>query len=157
VTTRTFAAWVAPAAENLRDSRKRVVEVARSLPEEAWGKPSPLARWTYHDLLAHLAVGDWAFQATLSALLEGKTFDPSLFDKLDETNERFRTERVARPVAELMTEVIAEGEETQALLARLTAEHESTPVGRFTIGEWVTGFSRHDGIHTDELATAVRP
>jgi uncharacterized protein (TIGR03083 family) len=156
VSERKFAAWVAPAAEKLRESRGRVVDVARAVPGDAWNKPSPLAGWTYHDLLGHLAIGDWAFQATLSALLEGKAFDPSLFDTLDETNERYRRERTNRSVDELITEAIAEGEVTQSLLTRLTPGHESTPVGRFTIGEWVTGFSRHDGIHTDELATAVQ-
>ena len=153
---REFAAWVTPAAEKLRESRRRIAEVARALPDDAWNGPSPLAGWTYHDLLAHLAVGDWAFQATLSAILEGKGFDPSLFDTLDEVNERYRVERVGRPVEGLIAEALAEGEETQALLARLTLDHEAMPVGRFTIGEWVTGFSRHDGIHTDELATAVQ-
>jgi uncharacterized protein (TIGR03083 family) len=156
MSTSSFAAWVAPAAENLRDSRERVVYVARAVPDDAWNKPSPLDGWTYHDLLGHLAIGDWAFQATLTSVIGGGEFDASLFATLDETNERYRRERVNRSVDELVAEVTSEGEKTQELLARLTDDHEALQLGRFTVGEWVTGFSRHDKIHTDELATTVR-
>ena len=67
MTTRTFAPWVEPIAAQLRESRRGIVEVARTIPEGAWSRPSHDPGWSYRDLLTHLAVGDWVCQAVLRA------------------------------------------------------------------------------------------
>src|SRR6185295_6597691 len=35
-----------------------------------WERPSPLAGWTYRDLLAHIATGDWVLQMHLNHVIE---------------------------------------------------------------------------------------
>ena len=41
MTDRAFASWVEPIAEQLRESRVQIADVARAAPPAAWKKPSP--------------------------------------------------------------------------------------------------------------------
>ena len=52
--SRSFAPWVEPVAARLREGRAEIVELARSVPPEAWSRPSPNPGWRCKDLLAHL-------------------------------------------------------------------------------------------------------
>ncbi len=55
MTTRTFAPWVEPIAARFRESRAELLEFARSLPSEAWSRPSPNTGWSCKDLLEEQA------------------------------------------------------------------------------------------------------
>jgi len=57
MTARTFVPWVEPAAAQLRESRRQIVQLARAIPDDMWGRPSPYPGRTYKDQFAHLAVG----------------------------------------------------------------------------------------------------
>ena len=122
MTWRAFAPWVEPVAARLREGRAQIVELARSIPPEAWPRPSPNSGWTYRDLLVHLAVGDWVCQTVLRAVVANERLDvAATFASVDAGNERLRQERASRSIEELIAEVEAEGEETQELLARSLA------------------------------------
>lgn len=126
MTERTFARWVEPIAAACRESRGRVVEFARSQPEAAWDRPSPLEGWTCKDLLAHIGkANDMMFQEILRTISAGKPLDRSVFAvDTDGDNNRKVDERRSWPAAKVIEEVEVAGEEMQDLLAQLADGHE---------------------------------
>jgi uncharacterized protein (TIGR03083 family) len=165
MTARTFAPWVGPIAQELQSNGRETVRIARQLLPEHWFLPSPLPGWTYKDLLAHLATGDWVFQWMLRGALGEETFDLMArggFDYVNEGNASRVGERRDTPVDDLIAELEAERAETQDLLARLPENidlaevvgqmQDGTPV---TIEMWVKGFPRHDVGHGAQLRTAL--
>lgn len=153
---RTFAPWVEPIAAQLRAGREQIVELAQAGAAEAWSKPSPNEGWTCKDLLAHLATGDWVCQTVLRAVVGDEAADLDVLGDLDAIgrgNARLLEERAARSVEDLIAEVREEGEESQALLARLTDAHE--PLRRqgapMSLGDYLRGFPDHDRRHTEQL------
>ena len=160
MTSRTFATWVEPIATRQQDTAAQIVELARSMPAEAWIRPSPLEGWTYKDLLAHLASND-DLRYLLSSVIAGERADPSRFvaGAADGLNARNVAERRDRTVEELITEFEAQEEATQDLLARLTEadadrRQEDVPL---SLGEglgWAEpGF--HYREHLAQLRTAL--
>jgi uncharacterized protein (TIGR03083 family) len=157
MTTRTYAAWVEPRAAELREGRSEIARTARKLLTEHWTLPSPLEGWTYKDLLAHLATGDWALQIGLRKVIANQPLRISEFADVDATNARNIEERKKRSVDELIAEVEAESEETQELLAQLSNEHEQlTPEDApTTFGDYLRQFPGHDQAHLAQLRTAL--
>jgi uncharacterized protein (TIGR03083 family) len=154
---------VAPVAEELRAGRLEVARTARKLLPEHWSMPSPLEGWTYKDLLAHLANGDWVFQSMLLGVLgEGEPVALKPGFDVNAGNAKLVEERKERPVEELIAEVESEGEATQELLARLPEDldrgqvvgrmRDGTPV---TVEMWLQGFPRHDAGHGAQLKAAL--
>ena len=157
---RSFAAWVKPIAAQLRESRAQIVDVARTIPTEAWGRPSPNEGWTNGDLLVHLAVGDWVCQTVLTAVTTNTPLDVGEVGRPDwirEGNATRLEERQERTVEELIAEVEVEGEETQELLSLLTDGHESLrPEGApMSLGDYLHGFPGHDRDHLAQLRRAA--
>ncbi len=160
MTERTFAAWVQPIAGELQESRAQIVEVARSMAEQAWTRPSPNPGWSYRDLLVHLAVGDWVCQIVLEALTTDQPLnigEVASLDWVSQGNAERLKERENHTIDKLIAEAEAEGEETQELLARLSEADESrTQEGApVNLGDYLRGFPGHDGTHLAELRTAL--
>ena len=126
MTTRTFAAWVQPLADRLRESRAQVVAFARAVPAEAWERPSPLDGWKCKDLLAHIGKGnDQIFQQLLPMVVAGKPVDISIFaSDTDQANARVVGARRERSPDDIIAEVEQAGEEIQELLSQLRDDHE---------------------------------
>lgn len=164
MTARTFVSWVQQPAEQLRLSRAEVARTARQLLPEHWLLPSPLEGWTYKDLLAHLATGDWFFQTMLREVLgieKGMPLEQAT-SFVDEGNARQLAERKKTSVEELIDEAEVEGEDTQELLSRITDTIDQTAViwhrpngDPVTLEQWATGFPNHDKIHLAQLKTAL--
>jgi uncharacterized protein (TIGR03083 family) len=160
VTTRTFAPWVEPIAAQLRLTRHEVVRAATQYLPEFWGWMSPLPGWTYKDLLAHLASGDWVLQTVLRQIIANQPIDVATVTNLDWVNagnaQRVE-ERRGRTPEELMAEVEAESAETQELLSQLREEHEGwTQEGApITLGQFLAGFPEHDRGHLAQLRVAL--
>ena len=157
---RTFAAWVEPIAEQLRESRAQIVDVGRSAPPKAWEKASPNEGWTCKDLLAHLATGDWVLQAVLKAVSTNTPVDVGQVGSLDfisEGNAQRLKERANSSPEELIAEVEAEGKETQDLLSGLAAADESRSQedAPMNLGDYLRGFPGHDQQHLEELRAAL--
>jgi ribosomal 50S subunit-associated protein YjgA (DUF615 family) len=159
MTTRAFAQWVAPSAEQLRQSRSDIARTARQLLPEHWKMLSPLEGWSYKDLLAHLATGDWVFQTVLRAVTANERFDLAEInpDYVNAGNARLLEERKERAVEELIAEVETEGERTQELLAKLTdADENRTQEGApMSLAEGVRSFPGHDRDHLAQLKTVL--
>ncbi len=154
---RTFASWVEPIAAQLRESRRQIADVARSIPDEAWGGPTLLEGWTNKDLLAHLATGDWVCQTVLRAAVANEPLDMAAFADIDAGNARRLEERAGRSVEELIAEGEAKGAETQELLARLTEadEERRQEDAPMSLGEYLRMFPQHDQGHLAELRAAL--
>jgi predicted DNA-binding ribbon-helix-helix protein len=164
MTDRTFAPWVEPVAKQLREGRRDIRRTAEKFLPEMWTMPSPLEGWTFKDLLAHLASGDWVFQWMLRGALGEETFDmlERGFEYVNDGNAQRIAERKDTPVEALISEIDSEGEATQELLARLTSAVDvHKVVGRrqngqdVTIEQWVQGFPAHDKLHGEQLKTAL--
>ena len=160
MTDRTFASWVKPIVAQHREGRRELVELARSLPVDAWSRPSPFPGWTFKDLLAHVA-GDTGKNALrlLRSVAVDQRVDQTLFDQIakdvDARNERDVVGRRERSVDELIAEIEADGEEWDELLARFAEEHkdlrqEGIP---WSLGE---ALSRNPGGHQREHLAQLR-
>ncbi len=158
MTSRTFASWVEPIATQLRESRREIAEVARTIPEGAWSRPSPDPGWSYRDLLAHLAAGDWVCQTVLRAAVGGERFDMTITTQLDDQNARVIEERKGRSVQELIAEVAAEGEGTQELLGQLNEadEERRQEDAPMSLVEFLRFYPTHDRDHLAQLRTALQ-
>ncbi len=157
--TLNFASWVEPIAERMGRTRREIVEFARSLPDDAWSRPSPNDGWTYHDLLAHLADDtDKNLHAALRAIADSRDIDAALFDDIDARNARGVSDRRSLAIEQLVGEIEREGSEIQALLAALRDEDEARtqPQIQGTFGTFLRdGLAGHDARHLEELRTAM--
>jgi hypothetical protein len=125
-TTRTFAAWIAPLAEQTRESCRQVIQFARSAPTEFWERPAGNEGWTNKDLLAHIGRGnDQIVQQVLRSVTAGDPVDTAIFAiDNDEANAEAVGSRSESSVADLIRELEESGDEMLELLSRLTDEHE---------------------------------
>ena len=156
---RTFATWVEPIAAIYRENRAALVAYASSLPPGAWGLPSPDPGWTCKDVLAHVAADTGQnLHAALGAIIEGRPVPAALFADFDGRNSRDVAERSRRSVTQLIEELIAAGEETQSLLARLTAadEHRHESGLRGALPDALRALASHDATHLEQLHSATQ-
>jgi hypothetical protein len=137
--------------------------------EDVWEKPGPVPDRTYHDLLAHIATGDWVCQGILRTVLEGGDLEVFVRNlDLDGTNARLVVERRDASISSLAYEYVSMRWETFALMSRLTPEqiaeseipwrYRNPPVpgwDRQTLQEYLDGFWRHDALHLKQLETAL--
>ena len=121
MTSRTFALWVEPIAAKNAAAAQEIVETAGSIPAEAWDQPSPLAGWSYKDVLAHVASND-DLRYLLTCVIAREWADPARFviGGAAELNAREVAERRDRTVQDLISEFEAQESETQDLLAQLS-------------------------------------
>jgi hypothetical protein len=156
-TTRTFAPWVEPIAAELRTTRAEIANAARLMLPDIWGWLSPLPGWTYKDLLAHCATGDWVCQKLVRAAAGGEQLDLGFLAQLNETNQQLVDERKGRAPGELIAELETESEKTQELLSRLSEEHDGLkPEGApMSLGDFLRNFHSHDLDHLAQLKTAT--
>ena len=96
-------------------------------------------------------------ETVLRAAVSNEELDLGFLAKLDETNARLIEERAGNSIAELVDEVAAESEETQALLAQLAAEDEerSQEGAPMLLGVYLRGFPEHDRGHLNDLKTSL--
>ena len=157
---RTFASWVEPIAAKDRESRAQVVALARSLPGEAWERPSPVEEWMYREILAHLAAGnDKNLQRILRAVVAREPVDASILTRdVDEQNARNVEERRGRSIEELIAEVEADAEELQELFPKLTDADKDLRQGDIpmSLGEGLSNDpGGHFRTHIEQLRTAL--
>jgi uncharacterized protein (TIGR03083 family) len=159
VNTLKFASWVEPIAKGMGRTRGEIIELARSLPDDAWSRPSPNAGWTYHDLLAHLADDtNKNLHAALRAIADGRDIDAALFDDIDARNAQGIRDRRSQSIAQLTAEIERDGEQMHKLLAEIREEdeHRTQREIKGTFGSFLReGLAEHDAWHLDELRTAM--
>jgi uncharacterized protein (TIGR03083 family) len=159
---RTFESWVAPIADRYQSKRREVVAVARSVPDDAWDKPSPVEGWSFRDVLAHLAEGDVSVRHTIQTVIDGGNLDFRAWNN-------GREERIARalrrgaPLAipELISRALEDGEQTNRLLSKLTGAHEEvlvitsrTDPRPMSLRAYLSAYE-HDEEHLEHLRPAI--
>ena len=156
-----YAAWVEPVAEQLKENRAQVLEFARSLPPEAWGRPTSNDGWSCKDVLAHIGGGnDRMFQTILRSVIEREPLDPSILTiDTDTENARGVEERRGRTPDELIAELDEAGEEIQELLSGLTDVHKELRQDGFpmSLGEFLqlVQTESHDLEHLAQIRAAL--
>lgn len=161
MTERSFATWVQPTAARLRESRTRVLEYARSLPAEAWSRPTGNEGWTCKDILAHIGGGnDRMFQKILRSVLAREPLDPALLRvDTDAENARGVTERRSWSVVKVIAELESTGEEIQELLSGLHEDDKDLHQDEFpmSLGEFLhlVYEESHDLEHLAQLRKAL--
>ncbi len=157
MTTRTFAPWVEPIAEEFHSARGEVLQFARSAPAELWARQSPDEGWTCKDIMSRLAAGTGKqHQALLRAVIGNTRVDPNLFGNAEVINERDAGERRARPIDAIIDEYEADTEELLDLLSQLTKEGQGRRQKGFdqSFGEALPIFGRHELEHLAQLRAA---
>jgi hypothetical protein len=155
-----FAPWVEPIALALREGRAALRDVAAAIPDAAWRLPSPAKGRTYQDLLAHVAVSQWLCQTLLAPLIIDrnrpfKTLSGS--DVVKSASAVLEEEQRARSIPELLREVATEGDDTEALLAKLNEADDERRDGRrgTTLSDYLRQVVEHDRRHLIQLRTAL--
>ena len=155
-----FLPELQPVAEALApDATLYVISQRRS---DVWEQPSPLPEWSFRQLLAHIATGDWVLQLHLRSLIdEGR---PAEWPDVAAGNARMIEERRFSTERALVEEYLSMRHETMLLLAQLKPRHlaekirawwEATP-NEHTVLEYLDGFESHDRLHREQLRPAMK-
>lgn len=127
-----------------------------------WEEPSPDPGWSFRNLLAHIATGDWVLQQRLRGLLDDGRV-PGGIDVDAGNAQRVQERRFSTPAA-LVEEFLSMRHETMLLLAQLKPKHlrvmfefpwEPRP-NEHSVLEYLAGFWAHDRFHREQLRPAMR-
>lgn len=136
--------------------------VVYSVDPVRWERRSPMPGWSYRQLLAHIATGDWVFQAQLRHLLDRGRFGD--WPDIDEGNEQRIDERRFSTYGALIEEYLSMRHETLVLMAKLKPKHLKATV-RFwwdqpdeerTALDYVLAFHGHERSHREQLRPAMK-
>jgi mycothiol maleylpyruvate isomerase-like protein/DinB family protein len=128
-----------------------------------WERPSPVPRWTFRELLAHIATGDWVFQGHLRHIIATGTVAD--WADIDAGNTERIHERRHSTDSALVEEYLSMRHETRLLIAQLTPQHLKHPISLWwmpegerdrIIADYVLAFQRHDNHHRDQLRPAMK-
>jgi len=151
-----------PEVQGAADSLKpdAALCVIYSVDPVQWGRPSPLAGWSFHDLLAHIATGDWVLQGHLRHVIGHGHVAP--WPDIDAGNAARIAERRHATEGGLAEEYLSTRHETLQLIARLKPAHlELTFAIRVSpfeiaLAGLLAGFSLHDERHVEQLRPAMK-
>ena len=150
------ALWV-PLTRALR-ARRRLIQMAESLPSPVWLKESAAPAWSRRDVLAHLAASDRRYHDVLIAVLNSSPLenwkpDPSApSPELDLANalgvERF----AGQGVDDLAEHLQAGAEKSTMLFAALNVDQVMMRMGfAGNAMSLLEGWSLHDNHHADDI------
>lgn len=136
--------------------------VIHSVDPVCWERPSPLSGWSYRQLLAHIATGDWVLQCHLRHIVEHGAVAP--WPDVDAGNAKRVAERAHSTDRALTEEYLSMRHETLRLIARLEPAHPSLPIefwweprpNQHTVLDYLLAFERHDRAHREQLRGAMR-
>ena len=151
---------VAPAAGRLAPDE--MLYVAFSVDPVNWERPSPLPGWTYRQLLAHIATGDWVLQGHLRHILQSGAV--AEWPDIDAGNARLVEERRFTTHVALIEEYLSMRHETVWLLGQLEAKHLQLTLefwwaprpNQHTLLEYLAVFESHDRQHREQLRRAMK-
>jgi hypothetical protein len=146
--------------ENFLAAEQRLQEAIACFPAERWSYPSPNEGWSYKDLLAHLATGDWICQIFLRSLLATGRLPE--WPDADAGNADRVAARRDRSVGKLAEERTRQRRETIGLIEQLRPEHLEAPIDMPWLNVrgapfrvYIQSFPGHDIGHTQELMEAA--
>ena len=128
-----------------------------------WERPSPVPGWSFGNLLAHIATGDWVLQTHLRHLLESGAV-AAWPDVADGNAERIEARKFTT-WQRLTDEFLSMRHETMTLLAQLLPAHLAEPIElpwepperrARTVLDYLSGFPQHDRTHRQQLRAAMK-
>lgn len=146
------------AIDRLHVADRDLLRAVDSVADDAWDRPSPDARWTYRDVLAHVASNELRVHARLGSVFgEADEAELKAINDIDGWNQREVEERRSRSVRELVDELEAHRQETLRLLGRFRPGHLSTPItladgSTCNALEYIDMFTRHISAHAAQLS-----
>jgi hypothetical protein len=148
-----FLPEIRPTVEALQPGP--VLYVIYSVDPVAWEHPSPVPGWTYRQVLAHLATGDWVFQGHLRHIVEHGSVKP--WPEIPEGNARLQAERQHSTVRALIDEYLSMRHQTMLLLAELRPEHLRLHIDLWfdpqrepSVLSYILSFHRHEQQHAEQ-------
>jgi uncharacterized damage-inducible protein DinB len=157
----TFPQAARPAAAAL--SPDETLYVINSVDPSYWERPARGLGWTYRQLLAHIATGDWVLQGHLRHIIE--TGAVGAWPDIEDGNAQRLQERRSLNDRTLTEEYLSMRHETLRLISQLKREHLELeielpfrPKGEHphTVLGYVLGFDAHDRAHRDQLRPAMK-
>ena len=153
---------------SLAAQRERLERFARSLSAEELARPVPDSTWTVSDFIIHLATLDAAYLgwfATLAGEPDPGSHRGSPGFDVDRFNESAVTERRGRSVEAILAEAATLRARLVAVIERFTdAQLDATirfggdrkrPPVDVPLGQFLTGWARHDAIHVADMLKAL--
>ena len=155
-----FLPELLPAARALAPGE--TLYVIYSVDPVQWDRPSPVPEWSYHQLLAHIATGDWVLQGHLRHIMEQGGV--ASWPDVDAGNAERLHERRLSSESALVEEYLSMRHETMLLIAQLQPDHLWLPIrfwwepekGEHTVLDYVLGFDRHERAHREQLRPAMK-
>lgn len=127
-----------------------------------WECPSPLPGWTYRQLLAHLATGDWVLQHHLRDVIERNAVAD--WPDISRGNAERLAQREHSTDRALTEEYLSMRHETLLLISQLKREHLELSISLaweprpsdHNVLDYLRGFPMHDRSHAEQLRPAMR-
>lgn len=140
---------------------REMLRIIFSIDSSWWEHASRLPGWTYRQLLAHIATGDWVIQHFLRSAIDGGAF--GAFPDVAAGNAERTTERAHSTDHALTEEYLSMRHQTLLLYAQLKPEHLALtfeaprdPPVTMTLRQFVEGFQQHDRGHGEDLRPAMQ-
>ena len=155
-----FDPRIAPAVDALGPGP--TLYVIYSVDPVYWERSAPGLDWTYRQLLAHIATGDWVLQAHLRHVLEHGRVMP--WPDVNAGNAQRIHERRFTTETRLVDEYLSMRHQTMLLLTELREEHLTLPIEMpwmpeprtRTILDYVLAFEMHERSHREQLRPAMK-
>jgi len=137
--------------------------VIDSVDPAYWERAARGMDWTYRQLLAHIATGDWVLQGHLRHIIDAGAV--AAWPDINAGNARRLEDRQFSDDRTLTEEYLSMRDETLRLISQLKREHlelvielRFRPKGEHphTILDYVMGFDAHDRAHRDQLRAAMK-
>jgi uncharacterized damage-inducible protein DinB len=149
-----------PAAEAL--SPRATLYVIYNVDPVNWERASSVPGWSFRQLLAHIATGDWVLQAHLRHILERGAV--AAWPDIDRGNAERLPERAVVTERALTEEYLSTRHETLLLMSQLEPRHLDLAINLWwqpepnlrTVREYLLGFPRHEQAHREQLRPAMR-
>lgn len=157
----TFPPDVQSAVDAL--SPDETLYVINSIDPAYWERLARGMDWTYRQLLAHIATGDWVLQGHLRHIIDAGAV--AAWPDIDAGNAQRLEDRRFSDDRTLTEEYLSMRDETLRLISQLKREHLELeielwfrPKGEHphTILDYLMGFDAHDRAHRDQLRPAMK-
>jgi hypothetical protein len=155
-----FLPVLQPAVDAL--SPDEALYVVHNVDPVCWEQPSIVPSWTYRQLLAHIATGDWVLQGHVRYVIERG--EVAAWPDIDAGNADLLASRAHSTERALTEEYLSMRHETMLLLSRLRPEQLSLRISfwwepqpnEHSLLDYVLAFEHHDRTHREQLRPAMR-
>lgn len=148
------------AVDNIREARRKLLQLLDGIPEESLGKPGLIDHWSIRDLLAHISAWDKACLIPLSGFVHARPWSPDVIENHDLWNSGQVEKRRILPLQEVLSELIAVREDLLSTVEEVPQERLDDilemPWGDKTnFAGMISGLAWHENEHLKEIKEAL--